>query len=70
MNKDDIKQVLREEVLEFLVKQDIDLTNEDEVNYVLEKFYSESFVKYADNFNPDAIFDIEMINGEIIVTVE
>lgn len=70
MNKDDIKQALREEVLEFLVKQDIDLTNEDEVNYILEKFYSESFVKYADNFNPDAIFDIEMVNGEIIVTVE
>lgn len=51
MKKDftELKEEIRDEVLSFLVRRDINLSNNKEVNDALEDFYSETIVQYMDD---------------------
>ena len=47
----ELEAEIREEVLNYLVKQNIDLSNNNEVNGALDTFESEVIIKYMDENN-------------------
>jgi hypothetical protein len=62
----DLQEELRKEVLNYLVKQHIDLSNNNQINIALEDFYSDTIVEYMDKHGLELGYEVSIADDNNI----
>lgn len=62
----DLQEELRKEVLNYLVKQHIDLSNNNQINAALEDFYSDTIVEYMDKNGLELGYEVSIADDNNI----
>lgn len=62
----DLQEELRKEVLNYLVKQHIDLSNNNQINAALEDFYSDTIVEYMDKYGLELGYEVSIADDNNI----
>ena len=62
----DLQEELRKEVLNYLVKQRIDLSNNNQINMALEDFYSDTIVEYMDKHGLELGYEVSIADDNNI----
>ena len=62
----DLQEKLRKEVLNYLVKQHIDLSNNNQINIALEDFYSDTIVEYMDKHGLELGYEVSITDDNNI----